>query len=394
MCRAMLADQQWEAFGENPREEVMMLERILLQTIKFDLQVDHPYQYLIKYGKDLKGDKERINELVQKAWIFINDSLSTCICLHYKPSVVALAMFHLAAKLSKQNMQNFTPVPRQDWWRLFLPDVEQSVLDDICNEMMDLYDSSRQKSKSREGSVARSKDGSVTESPGYTPSGSPQVTGSPPSKKKRSQSSSLGDGQKAKDSPMMKPLQVENVSPPMVVKALSNPPQPPQSTPKPIVPTVNSVQSHGHFFQQGYETVAPQVKDGVPMVPDITPKQPNTSQQILNPVPMIQNPQTLSSLYPHGMPVHNHGMPSAQGVPPSQPHPHGTPGQALPPHGQVMPPRDQIPMGIDQGHYAYNMAQPQQPPQQQQFHSYMTTQLPTANQWQTQQPGIGPGWMK
>ena len=55
---------------------------------------------------------------------------------------------------------------------------------DICNEMMDLYDSSRQKSKSREGSVARSKEGSVTESPGYTPSGSPQVTGSPPSKKK------------------------------------------------------------------------------------------------------------------------------------------------------------------------------------------------------------------
>ena len=37
------------------QEEVMMLERILLQTIKFDLQVDHPYQYLIKYGKDLKG---------------------------------------------------------------------------------------------------------------------------------------------------------------------------------------------------------------------------------------------------------------------------------------------------------------------------------------------------
>ena len=33
----------------------MMMERILLQTIKFDLQVDHPYQYLIKFGKGLKG---------------------------------------------------------------------------------------------------------------------------------------------------------------------------------------------------------------------------------------------------------------------------------------------------------------------------------------------------
>jgi len=37
------------------QEEVMVLERILLQTIKFDLQVDHPYQFLLKYAKCLKG---------------------------------------------------------------------------------------------------------------------------------------------------------------------------------------------------------------------------------------------------------------------------------------------------------------------------------------------------
>ena len=33
----------------------MVLERILLQTIKFDLQVDHPYQFLLRYAKQLKG---------------------------------------------------------------------------------------------------------------------------------------------------------------------------------------------------------------------------------------------------------------------------------------------------------------------------------------------------
>lgn len=33
----------------------MTLERILLQTIRFDLQVEHPYSYLIKYAKSLKG---------------------------------------------------------------------------------------------------------------------------------------------------------------------------------------------------------------------------------------------------------------------------------------------------------------------------------------------------
>lgn len=41
--------------GMSPQEEVMVLERILLQTIKFDLQVEHPYQFLLRYAKQLKG---------------------------------------------------------------------------------------------------------------------------------------------------------------------------------------------------------------------------------------------------------------------------------------------------------------------------------------------------
>lgn len=36
----------------------MVLERILLQTIKFDLQVEHPYMFLLRYVKQLKGWKK------------------------------------------------------------------------------------------------------------------------------------------------------------------------------------------------------------------------------------------------------------------------------------------------------------------------------------------------
>ena len=35
----------------------MVLERILLQTIKFDLQVEHPYMFLLRYVKQLKGEE-------------------------------------------------------------------------------------------------------------------------------------------------------------------------------------------------------------------------------------------------------------------------------------------------------------------------------------------------
>lgn len=52
--------------GMSPQEEVMVLERILLQTIKFDLQVEHPYQFLLRYAKQLKG-VNRFN-----TYIFLN----------------------------------------------------------------------------------------------------------------------------------------------------------------------------------------------------------------------------------------------------------------------------------------------------------------------------------
>jgi hypothetical protein len=51
----------------------MTLERILLQTIKFDLQLEHPYKYLLKYANCLKGEKTRLEKMVQMAWNFIND---------------------------------------------------------------------------------------------------------------------------------------------------------------------------------------------------------------------------------------------------------------------------------------------------------------------------------
>ena len=49
--RTLTNDKQFSTFGLDPREEIMVLERVLLQTIKFDLQVDHPYQSIIKVSK-------------------------------------------------------------------------------------------------------------------------------------------------------------------------------------------------------------------------------------------------------------------------------------------------------------------------------------------------------
>lgn len=72
-AKGLLTPQQFATFGDDPKEEVLTLERIVLQTIRFDLQVDHPYEFLLRYAKVLKGDKEKLQKMVQMAWTFIND---------------------------------------------------------------------------------------------------------------------------------------------------------------------------------------------------------------------------------------------------------------------------------------------------------------------------------
>ncbi len=41
----------------------------MLQTVAFDLTVEHPYKYLLTYVKGIKGNRN----LAQVAWNFVND---------------------------------------------------------------------------------------------------------------------------------------------------------------------------------------------------------------------------------------------------------------------------------------------------------------------------------
>lgn len=140
-ARNLLTDDKFFSFGDDPKEEVMTLERILLQTIKFDLQVEHPYGFLVKYAKCLKGDQGKLQKMVQMAWNFVNDSLSTTVCLQWEPEIIAVAMIHLASKLSKFTVIDW--IGRQPnhlrWWDMFVADVTMEILEDICHQVLDLY---------------------------------------------------------------------------------------------------------------------------------------------------------------------------------------------------------------------------------------------------------------
>ena len=62
------------------KEKVLVTERILLQTIGFDLSIEHPYRPLLAYVKSITGTRD----LAQIAWNFINDSYRTTACLQVR----------------------------------------------------------------------------------------------------------------------------------------------------------------------------------------------------------------------------------------------------------------------------------------------------------------------
>ncbi|KAJ6633936.1 Cyclin-K [Pseudolycoriella hygida] len=140
--RTLISEQAFMSFGDDPKEEVMTLERILLQTIKFDLQVEHPHNFLRKYVKCLKGESVKQQKIVQTAWNFANDLLTTTVCLQWEPQIIAVALIHLVCKLSKFTSSKWVgQLPTHlRWWDIFVADVTMEILEDICHQVLDLYE--------------------------------------------------------------------------------------------------------------------------------------------------------------------------------------------------------------------------------------------------------------
>ncbi|KAH9489511.1 hypothetical protein Btru_046928 [Bulinus truncatus] len=147
IAQTLLSPASFLRFGEDPREEVMTMERILLKTIKFDLQVEHPYSNMLKFAKYFKCDKDKTQKMAQMAWTFINDSLCTTLCLQWEPEIVAVSLMYLASRLTK-----FEPTDwlgrssgKSKWWEDFVEGMSMELMEDICHQVLDLYSAKQKK---------------------------------------------------------------------------------------------------------------------------------------------------------------------------------------------------------------------------------------------------------
>jgi len=101
---------------ETLREMVLVHERVLLQTLGFDLQLEHPYRPLLAYVKAVGTDRA----FAQIAWNYVNDSLLTTVCLQYDPSTVAAGCLYLAdAHWGKESQLKHPEDPSLPWYHAF-----------------------------------------------------------------------------------------------------------------------------------------------------------------------------------------------------------------------------------------------------------------------------------
>jgi len=142
------------------KERVLLLERVILHTIGFELSIDHPFKFLIdcaqgltkkrllEYTNPTKKEKlvgkdgqplgksqqnaQLVQELAQNAMNFANDSLHTSLCLQFSAQQIAMACVYLSGKYS-----GIGPIGGKTWLDL-LDGISVEELTSISVQILEL----------------------------------------------------------------------------------------------------------------------------------------------------------------------------------------------------------------------------------------------------------------
>mmetsp|Transcript_30740 Transcript_30740/g.67123 ORF Transcript_30740/g.67123 Transcript_30740/m.67123 type:complete len:464 (-) Transcript_30740:395-1786(-) len=121
---------------EAEKEKILVAERRVLHALEFIFNVEHPYKHVLLI---VKKQAESNKEIAQVAWNFINDSLRTKLSLQYDACKIAVTAVHLASKFLKANLGQ---TEGSSAWYTSNYSVQQAELEDISNQILDLYQQS------------------------------------------------------------------------------------------------------------------------------------------------------------------------------------------------------------------------------------------------------------
>ncbi|XP_028991710.1 cyclin-T2a isoform X2 [Betta splendens] len=116
-------------------QELVILESIVLQTLGFEITIDHPHTDVVKCSQLVRASKD----LAQTSYFMATNSLHlTTFCLQYKPTVIACVCIHLACKWS--NWEIPVSTDGKHWWEYVDSSVTLELLDDLTHEFLQILE--------------------------------------------------------------------------------------------------------------------------------------------------------------------------------------------------------------------------------------------------------------
>ncbi|KAG9271252.1 cyclin-T2 isoform X1 [Astyanax mexicanus] len=116
-------------------QELVILETIVLQTLGFEITIEHPHTDVVKCSQLVRASKD----LAQTSYFMATNSLHlTTFCLQYKPTVIACVCIHLVCKWSKREIPLSTD--GKSWWEYVDNSVTIELLDELTTEFLQILE--------------------------------------------------------------------------------------------------------------------------------------------------------------------------------------------------------------------------------------------------------------
>ncbi|KAI9587221.1 cyclin-T isoform X1 [Glossina fuscipes] len=128
--------------------DLVFNENVLLQTLGFDVAIDHPHTHVVKTCQLVKACKD----LAQTSYFLASNSLHlTSMCLQYKPTVVACFCIYLACRWSRWEIPQSTE--GKHWFHYVDETVTMDLLKQLTEEFIAIYEKSPARLKSKLNSI-------------------------------------------------------------------------------------------------------------------------------------------------------------------------------------------------------------------------------------------------
>ncbi|KAI8646307.1 cyclin-like protein [Parasitella parasitica] len=129
-----------EQISDERRRKIINYEKLLLETLCFDFQLRHPYEYVVKFIKWIQAFQPALDskKLAKKAYSLAVDSYKTIVCIEYPAHTIAAGCIYLASRLLKDEDESFQGLSTTEPWdQHFLSRMED--IEDVSQQILDLY---------------------------------------------------------------------------------------------------------------------------------------------------------------------------------------------------------------------------------------------------------------